>query len=130
MTKTLIPVSKYMTNVPHTLSKNHTLEEAKKTMREHDIRHLPILEGGKILGILSEKDIDFIANYHGTDIKKERIEQAMTFDPYIVAPTANLDEVCRVMRREKIGSVLIEENKKIVGIFTWVDALRALEEVL
>lgn len=130
MTKNQIPVSKYMTNIPHTLSKNHTLEEAKKTMKEYDIRHIPILEGGKILGVLSEKDIDFIANYHGTDIKKERIEQAMTFDPVVVNPTMNLDDVCRVMRRDKISSVLVEENKKIVGIFTWVDALRALEEVL
>ena len=129
MTKNSIPVSKYMTNVPHTLSKNHTIEEAKKTMKDLDIRHIPILEGGRILGILSAKDIDFIANYHGFDIKKERVEQAMTFDPYVVSPSTNLDEVCRVMRRDKISSVLVEENKKIRGIFTWIDALRALEEI-
>lgn len=61
-------ISHYMTEAVHTLSKNHTLFEAKRLMKEYNIRHVPILEKGKITGILSERDIDFLVCYKNIDI--------------------------------------------------------------
>ncbi len=122
-----LTVSNYMSRLPHTLSKNHTLNEAKNLMHEHSIRHLPILERGRVIGMLSERDIDFLSNYRGIDIHTEKVDQAMSDDPYIVTPETLLDEVCREMIKRKVGSVLIEEDQKLVGIFTWIDALKVLE---
>lgn len=120
-----LTINHYMTEAVHTLSKNHTLFEAKRLMKEFNIRHVPILEKGKIAGILSERDIDFLVSHKNIDIHLEKIEQAMTDEPIIVTPNTLLDEVCREMASKKVGSVLIGENQKIQGIFTWIDALSA-----
>ncbi len=130
MTKAIPKIEKYMTTTPHTISPHRTLYEAKKMMQELEVRHLPVLDGGKIVGILSDKDIDFLAGFKDVDVKLEKIDQAMENDPVVVAPSAELDEVCREMASRKIGSVLVSDNHKIVGIFTWIDALNAMNELL
>ncbi len=122
-------ISHYMTEAVHTLSKNHTLFAAKRLMKEYNIRHVPILEKGKITGILSERDIDFLVCYKNIDIHLEKIEQAMTDEPVIVGPDILLDEVCREMASKKIGSVLVGVNQNVQGIFTWIDALKAFDNL-
>lgn len=124
-----LTINHYMTEAVHTLSKNHTLFEAKRMMKECNIRHIPVLEKGKIAGILSERDIDFLVSHKNVDIHVEKIEQAMTDEPVVVKPSALLDEVCREMASKKVGSVLIGENQKIQGIFTWIDALNAFSKL-
>ena len=99
-------------------------------MREFRIRHLPVLKGGKIVGILTERDLHLVETLNGVDPKVLTVAEAYTPDPYIVSPHAPLDEVCVEMAAHKYGSVLVEDNKKLVGIFTWVDGLNAMSELL
>lgn len=130
MTKPIPTISKYMTTVPHTINVGLTIADAKKIMRTHEIRHLPVMSGDKVVGIITDRDITFIQAFKGVDSTVEKVDQAMTIEPCTVKIDATLDEVCRVMAENKYGSVLVEDNHKLVGIFTWVDALRATHELL
>lgn len=53
----------------------------------------------------------------------------MTDEPVIVGPDTLLDEVCREMASKKIGSVLVGVNQNVQGIFTWIDALKAFDNL-
>ncbi len=128
--KSVPTIEKYMTTVPHTIGAEQTLEKAIHVMNEYRIRHLPVLSGGQLVGILTDRDIKLVESFKDVDIKKVKVDEAFTPDPYISSPKALLNEVCAEMVLHKYGCVLIEDNHKLVGIFTWVDALRAFDELL
>jgi acetoin utilization protein AcuB len=130
MTKPIPTISKFMTTTPHTIGADQTLDHAKRLMHDYSIRHLPVLSGGTIVGIISERDINFMLSFKGVDLKHETVSEAMSQDPVMVDANTLLDGVCRDMAEKKIGSVLVQDNHKLVGIFTWVDALLAMDELL
>lgn len=130
MSKPIPTLQKYMTTVPHTIGKDQKLSAAYKLMRDHHIRHLPVLEGGALVGILSDRDVHFIESLHGVDADKVTVEDAMTAAPYTVSPNAGLDEVVSTMAEHRYGSAVVVQNEKVVGIFTAVDALGAFAELL
>jgi acetoin utilization protein AcuB len=119
-----------MTTTPHSIGGEQTLETASRMMREHHIRHLPVLHGGKLLGVLTDRDLKFIEAFRDVDMRKILIEEAMSGEPYTVSPDAPLDEVVATMAAEKYGSAIVVDNQHVVGIFTTVDACRALSELL
>lgn len=130
MSKPIPPVSKYMTTNPHTVRPSLTLAEAMQLMREHQIRHLPVLDGGQLVGMLSERDIRIIESFKGVDPTKTLVEDAMEQQVYAVRPGAPLDEVVSEMASKKYGSAVVMQNLNVVGIFTVVDALNAISELL
>ena len=130
MTKAIPTIQKFMTTSPHTIGIDQTLSQAKNVMHELSIRHLPVLSGGALVGIISEHDINFMLSFKGVDLMHEKVSEAMTTDPVKVDAHSLLDGVCREMAEKKIGSVLVQDNNKLVGIFTWVDALKAMDELL
>jgi len=130
MSKPIPPVSKFMTMSPHTVRPTLTLDEAMKLMRSHHIRHLPVLDAGQLVGIISERDVRLIESFKDVDPTKVRIDEAMAQDVYVVSPEAPLDEVAAEMASKKYGSAVVMQNQKVVGIFTVVDALSALSELL
>lgn len=128
--KSIPVISKYMTTLPHTIGVDQSLIKAGKMMSEYRVRHLPVLQAGKLIGILSDRDVRLVESFRDVDPEKVKVEEAYTPDPYIVTPQASLSEVCAEMARKKYGCVLVCDNQKLVGIFTWVDALNAFEELL
>lgn len=128
--KAIPAVQKYMTKVPHTIGADQPLVKAEKLMTEYRIRHLPVLDGGKLVGILSDRDVKIVESFKDVDPNKVKVEEAYTPEPFIVSPTASLSDVCAQMVAHKYGCVLICDNNKLVGIFTWVDALKAFDELL
>ena len=103
---------------------------AHRMMREHHFRHLPVLKGGKIVGVLSDRDLRLVETLHDVDPNQVRVEDAMTAKPYSVSPDAPLDEVVATMAEHKYGCAVVMQNDKLVGIFTTVDACRAFAEML
>jgi acetoin utilization protein AcuB len=130
MSKPIPTVQKYMTTSPHTIGREQSLSFAQGVMKEFHIRHLPVLDGGKLLGILSERDITLVESLEGVDPTKVTVEDAMTQEPYSVSPDALLDEVVGDMATHKYGSAVVMQNNKVVGIFTTVDALRSFADLL
>ena len=119
-----------MTTQPHSIGRDQTMETAHRTMREHHFRHLPVLTGGVLVGLLSDRDLNLIETLRDVDPKKVLVEEAMTSSPYTVAPDAPLDEVVATMAEHKYGCAVVMQNTKLVGIFTTVDACRAFAEML
>lgn len=130
MTKAIPTVQKYMTTIPYSIGLEQKLSFAHILMREHHIRHLPVLEGGKLVGLLSDRDLHLIETLRGVDPEKVTVEEAMTQMPYTVSPDAPLDEVCSEMAERKYGCVVVAQNSKVVGVLTTVDVCRALADLL
>ena len=123
-------IRRYMTVNPHSVSSRQTLAEAHQTMREKGIRHLPVVDEGRLLGVVSQRDLYLLETLRGVDIARELVEEAMSDEPFVVSPDAALEEVAEVMAARKHGSALVVESATVVGIFTSTDALRALVALL
>jgi acetoin utilization protein AcuB len=130
MSKPIPHISKYMTTTPHTIGVDQTLATAHRLMRDHHFRHLPVLQGGKLVGMVTERDLALIETLKDVDPTKVTVEDAMTPAPYTVAPTAPLDEVVSTMAEHRYGSAVVVDNNHVVGVFTTVDALVAFSDLL
>jgi len=128
--KTIPTIQKYMTVQPHTIGFDQSIAKAKDMMTQYHIRHLPVLKGGKLVGILSDRDITFVLTFKDSDPEKTKVEDVYTELPYATSPDASLAEVASLMAEKKYGSALVVSNNKLVGIFTEVDAMRALADLL
>lgn len=128
--KAIPPVQKFMTTLPHSVGFDQTLQKARDMMTEYRIRHLPVLKAGKLVGVITDRDLKLVSSFSSTDAEKLTVEEAFSPDPYITQPGAPLDEVANHMAEKKYGCALVADNGKLVGIFTEVDAMRALSELL
>jgi acetoin utilization protein AcuB len=130
MTKPIPTVQKYMTTSPHTVGSDQTLAHAHALLREHHIRHLPVLRGGELVGMLTARDLALIETLRDVDPREIPIEEAMSAGVYTVSPDAGLDEVVSEMASKKYGSAVVVQNGKVVGILTTVDVCGALAALL
>ena len=119
-----------MATSPHSVSSDRALAEASKMMREFKIRHLPILDGSELKGILSERDILVMESFKDVDLHQQKVLNCAVEQVFTVSPQAPLDEVCDQMSENKFSCAVVMDNHKLVGIFTWVDALRAMSALL
>ena len=123
-------VGAIMTPQPVTVGRQETLATAHRLMRSHDIRHLPVLEHGDLVGILSQRDLLLLETLRGVDIDKDFVEAAMTSDTYAVSPDTPVATVARQMARKRYGCAVIMERGRVAGIFTATDALRIVAAVV
>lgn len=119
-----------MSESPHTVGRDQSLSAASEMMREHQCRHLPVLHGGQLVGILSDRDVYLLETLQDVDETKVTVEEAMTQEVYSVAPDAALKAVVDEMASHKYGAAVVMVGKTVTGIFTTIDALRALSERL
>lgn len=128
--KAIPQIQKYMTVVPKSIGEDQTIAQAQSFMNTLKLRHLPVLKAGKLVGILTERDINFILQFNDVDPEKVKVDEAYSPAPYFTSPTTPLDEVVAHMADNKYGCALVVDNGKLVGIFTEIDAYRALSELL
>ena len=69
-------IDQFMTRAPHTIGYHQTLATAHRMMRELSIRHLPVLDGGKLVGILSQRDLHFIETLKDVDPDEVPVSEA------------------------------------------------------
>ena len=119
-----------MTPTPITVERTTTLAEASRLMKEHDIRHLPVVAGDRLVGIITERDISFVRSFELVDPTKVSVYGAMAEELYTVSPDAPVSEVVSLMAQKKLGSVIIVQGKQIVGLLTTVDVCRAFSELI
>lgn len=128
--KGALTIEEVMTRAPHTVGSEQPLSTAHRMMREHGIRHLPVLSGGKLVGVLSQRDLYFVESIAGVDTAIDVIADAMTADVFTVGPEQTLRDVVHTMTEHKYGSAVVVDHGKVVGIFTATDALDLLEDAL
>lgn len=123
-----LTIHAFMTPAPACIDPNQTLAEARKRMYASEIRHLPVVEDGNLIGILSDRDVALVDSVLG-DAERITVRQAMSPMPFTCGPDAHLHAVATEMAEHKFGSaVIVDPNhpSKVVGVFTTIDALRAL----
>ncbi len=123
-------ISHYMTKAPRTIDRYATLAEAHRIMRDRRIRHLPVVSDGKLVGIVTQRDLYLLETIAELDLEGIDVEEAMTEGPYIVTGDTALDEVLDIMTEKKYGSCIVVGREGIEGIFTTTDACRVLSGVL
>ncbi len=119
-----------MTPSPHTIGVDQSLFRAREMMRDHHVRHLPVLRGGRLVGIVTERDVALVEALEELDEREVLVEEAMTSDVYAVRPEQTLDVVVEHMAKHKLGSAIVAEGERVLGVFTSVDALRLLAREL
>jgi acetoin utilization protein AcuB len=125
-----LKIKTVMHPLPHSIGTTQNLATAREMMKEHNIRHLPVLEGGALVGILTDRDIHFACGVDKVSAEQISVRDSYTPEPYIIDGDTLVSEVAKTMAHEHIGCALIVENTKLIGIFTAVDACRLLSEVL
>ncbi len=123
-------VQRHMTLSPQVISSRHTLAQAHQLMRERNIRHLPVVDDGRLVGVVSQRDLYLLETLRAVDPASETVKEAMSREPFAVRPDAPLDDVALAMAERKYGSAVVVDQGVVVGLFTTVDALRALAVVL
>jgi acetoin utilization protein AcuB len=124
-------IGNFMTAPVHTIGVQEPLAEAHELMNRYAIRHLPVLEGGKLVGMLSQRDLHLIETLKDVDPEVVTVEEAMNQDVFKVGPNTPIEEVARQMAEHKYGSaVVIRDDRHVLGIFTSTDALRVLGGML
>jgi acetoin utilization protein AcuB len=123
-------VELYMTAAPITIEHDQPLSTAHELMREHTIRHLPVLEHGALVGLVSLGDLHLIETLDGVDPREATVGDAMRENPYTASPHAPLRRVAAEMAARRISSTVVVDRDRVVGIFTTVDGLRGLSLLL
>lgn len=117
-----------MTFAPKTIQHDQPLEDAAEYMRKLHVRHLPVMRAGKVVGILTSRELNLLSAFNDLDLLSEKVEAAMIRNPVSVDLMTPLADVARIMVEGECSGVLVTERGKTIGIFTEIDALRALAE--
>ena len=127
MKKIDLQIGSYTSVCPITISPQDTCQFALDITKARGIRHFPVVEDKRVVGIVSQRDLNVAHSFEPLT----KIEQVMSKDPYCVKKTAQMGKVALEMSARKIGSAIVsEENGTLYGIFTVTDALNCLVEVL
>lgn len=125
-------VRDYMTLNPTTVEPDTTLDEALGLMRRQRIRRLPVLQEGRLVGIVTWTDLMRASPSSATSLavweippllEKARVREVMTENPIVVEP---VEEAARILRERKIGGLPVVEEGNLVGIVTESDLFDAL----
>ena len=125
-------VGTVMTSFPYFVEADATATKMEEIMDQHAIRHLPVQHKGKVIGIVSERDLHHYVKRSTPQEEKDRVRarDVMVSDPYIVPFRAPLNEVVFEMARRRIGSVIVQRQGKLAGILSAIDVCRILGEYL
>lgn len=122
-----------------TVTKEATLGQARELLHSHRIRHLPVMEGDRLVGILTDRDIRQASPSSTAGISPDRtaaflaqipVTEAMVRDVRTVSPYTTIEEASRLMIEHKIGCLPVTEADRLVGIITETDILGVLVEVM
>jgi acetoin utilization protein AcuB len=108
-----------------TIGPETTYQEARRLMDEHRIRHLPVVAGGRLLGMVSDRDV----RSAGTGAPGTMAGQIMTPDPVTVTSETRIEHAARIMLDARFGSLPVVDAT-LVGLVTSTDLLRAFVQVL
>ncbi len=128
-----------MRSSPVTIGRKDTLDHAMKTMETFKIRHLPVVEGDRVIGIVSDRDLkkaapspldrdsaeEFLRFTSAVTIKEVMSKEVLTISPY-----CPIEEAAARMFKEKIGALPVVQDGRLVGIITETDVLGMLTDMM
>ncbi|MBX3049217.1 MAG: CBS domain-containing protein [Anaerolineales bacterium] len=127
-------VMDWMSRTVLTINADQTLPEAHALMKEYNVRRLPVLEQGRLVGIVTLGDLREASPSDATSLSifelnyllaRLTMQDIMTRDPLTVAPNTRLAEAAKLMLHHKVGGLPVMEGGSLVGIITETDIFRA-----
>lgn len=131
------PVSHIMTKDVYTVQEHDKLQEAVQIIRKNKIRHLPVLKGNEVSGIISRTDLNRLTfgalfeNQEGADeaiLEMLSIPQVMTSKPRTVKPDDAIKDVAEIFSKEEFHALPVVENGELKGIVTTTDVIAYMLE--
>ena len=128
-----VPVSQIMTKDVVKLTTKNTLFDAEKLFKEHNIRHLPVVSGNQLIGILSYSDLLRISFSELSDNEEKvdttvynayTIEQVMAKNPVGVSPDQTVRDVTEILSKQSFHSLSVVEDGELKGVITATDLLK------
>ncbi|RKO67370.1 CBS and ACT domain-containing protein [Desulfofundulus salinus] len=128
-------VRDYMSTSPISIHSGTPILEALNIMKKNKIRHLPVVDKGRLVGLITERDLLTVTPSPATTLSvfemnyllsKMVIKDVMKTNPITVGPDCTIEEAALIMREHKIGSLPVVEDDGLVGIITQTDILDAL----
>lgn len=125
-------VGAVMTSFPYFVDSDDPVGRLEKMMDDRGIRHLPVQEKGKLIGIVSERDLHHRLPRIAPPEEKARLRarDIMIRSPYVVGFNTPLNEVVAQMASRHIGSVIVTRKGKLAGILSAMDVCRIFAEYL
>lgn len=132
-------VKDVMTQDVITISPDSTFSEAMDLIRKKGIRRLPVVKDGKVVGIVTEKDLLSASPSQATTLdvweltsllNKLKIKQIMRKEVIHVHPNTPIEDAAKIMADKKIGSLVVLEEEKLVGIITESDIFKVFTNML
>lgn len=117
-----------MTPFPFSIPPEASVEDARRMMDEHEIRHLPVVAGEHLVGVVSDRDLR--GPLARGEARSVLIGDVYERDVYVVELSQRLDVVLDQMLRRRIGSAIVARDGRVAGIFTTVDACGFLLRLL
>lgn len=118
-------VARWMTTHVHTIAPDEKLTTACARLQQHHMRSLPVVENGKLIGIITDRDIRTHLSYLDTvDARHAMTEAVIT-----VTPQTTIWDAGRLLRERRIGAIPVLEGERLVGIISTSDLLEALIEL-
>ncbi|MBU5486066.1 CBS domain-containing protein [Clostridium sp. MSJ-11] len=114
-------VKDVMTKSLATLSPEDTVERAAQMMREHNIGSLPICDGDKVIGIITDRDVALRSAAEGENAQRQTVRNIMSSNPVIVSPEIEAREAARIMSERQIRRLPVVENNSLVGMLSLGD---------
>lgn len=121
-----------MTPLPHTIEASRSIHEAKAIMDTEGIRHLPVTSEGRLVGMLSERDLKLAFGLAATASSEEilNVGDVCNLDAYVVEYDTPVDHVLMYLAENRLSSALVTRNGKLVGLLTNTDVYRHYVELL
>jgi acetoin utilization protein AcuB len=128
-----------MTRNPITIDSETLIWEAQKIMKENNIRRLPIMDKGKLVGIITQHDLLAASPSPATSLSvyelnyllsKMKVKEIMKKNPVTLTPETPFEEALKIGQEKKIGSFPVMENGKLIGIATESDIVRFMTRAL
>lgn len=128
-----------MRSSPITIERNDTLDHALKTLELWKIRHLPVVEGDRLVGIVSDRDLKKAApspfdcatvEEYRTLTSAVTVKEVMSKEVVTISPYCPIEEAAARMFQQKIGALPVVKDGRIVGILTETDVLGMLAEMM
>ena len=121
-----------MTPFPYFVHPEDPVDTIERIMVEHDVRHVPVEQDGRVVGLVTKNDLGRLVNpaLPRIDRKHIRARSILRGDPYVVEMGTPLARVAAEMAARKIGSAIVVRDGKLAGVLTVVDVCRVLADLL